>query len=62
MRYREIDVAIAHAADPERAALLESRVRAARPGIRSLRILTLGAVVGAHAGPGALGLAYLSAD
>ncbi len=61
-RYREIDVAIAHAADPERAALLESRVRAARPGIRSLRILTLGAVVGAHAGPGALGLAYLSAD
>jgi DegV family protein with EDD domain len=58
----EIDVAIAHAADPQAAAELERVVRAARDGIRSVRILTLGAVIGAHAGPGALGLAYVALD
>ena len=58
----EIDVAIAHAADPHAAAELERHVRAARDGIRSVRILTLGAVIGAHAGPGALGLAYVALD
>jgi fatty acid-binding protein DegV len=59
--YPLIDVAIAHAADLERATELEGLVRAARVGIRSVRILTLGAVVGTHAGPGALGLAYVAA-
>ena len=58
----KIDVAIAHAADPQAAAELERLVRAARDGIRSVRILTLGAVIGAHAGPGALGLAYVALD
>ena len=58
----EIDVAIAHAADPQAAAELERLVCAARDGIRSVRILTLGAVIGAHAGPGALGLAYVALD
>ena len=58
----EIDVAIAHAADPHAAAELERLVCAARGGIRSVRILTLGAVIGAHAGPGALGLAYVALD
>jgi fatty acid-binding protein DegV len=56
--YAEIDVAIGHAADPAAAAELEALVRTSRDGIRSLRVLTLGAVIGAHAGPGALGLAY----
>ncbi len=60
--YGEIDVAIGHAADPAAAAELEARVRAARGGIRSVRVLTLGAVIGAHAGPGALGLAYSASD
>jgi DegV family protein with EDD domain len=60
--YAEVDVAIAHAADPVRAAELEALVRAARGGIRSVRTLTLGAVVGAHAGPGALGLGYVGVD
>jgi uncharacterized protein len=60
--YPLIDVAIAHADDLERAAELEALVRAARLGIRSVRILTLGAVVGTHAGPGALGLAYVAVD
>ncbi len=60
--FSTIDVAIAHADDPERAAGLEALVWAARTGIRSMRILTLGAVVGTHAGPGALGLAFVAAD
>lgn len=60
--YPTLDVAIAHADDLERAVELEALVRAARTGIRSVRILTLGAVVGTHAGPGALGLASLAAD
>jgi len=60
--YAEVDVAIAHASDPVRAAQLEALVRAARGGIRSVRTLTLGAVVGAHAGPGALGLGYVGVD
>ncbi len=60
--YAEIDVAIAHAADPQAAAELERLVRDARDGIRSVRVLTLGAVIGAHAGPGALGLAYVALD
>ena len=60
--YPIIDVAIAHADDLERAAELEALVREARAGIRSVRILTLGAVVGTHAGPGALGLAFVAAD
>jgi fatty acid-binding protein DegV len=37
-------------------------VRASRTGIRSVRVLTLGAVIGAHAGPGALGLGYVALD
>ena len=60
--YATIDVAIAHADDLERAAELEVLVRAARAGVRSVRILTLGAVVGTHAGPGTLGLAFVAAD
>ena len=60
--YAEVDVAIAHASDPVRAAELEALVREARGGIRSVRTLTLGAVVGAHAGPGALGLGYVGVD
>ncbi len=60
--FAEIDVAIGHAADPAAAAALEALVRDARPGIRSVRVLTLGAVVGAHAGPGALGLGYVAVD
>jgi DegV family protein with EDD domain len=60
--HAEVDVAIAHASDPVRAAELEALVREARGGIRSVRTLTLGAVVGAHAGPGALGLGYVGVD
>ena len=58
----QVDVAIGHAADPAAAAELEALVQASRAGIRSVRILTLGAVIGAHAGPGALGLGYVALD
>ena len=58
----EIDVAIAHASDPAQAERLEALLRAARPGIRSLRVLELGAVIGAHTGPGAVGAAYTASS
>jgi DegV family protein with EDD domain len=49
-------VGLAHAAAPERLASLEAIVRAARPQAAIEVVTGLGAVVGAHAGPGTLGL------
>ena len=49
-------IGFAHAAAPERLALLESIIRAARPRARVEIATSLGAVVGTHAGPGAIGL------
>jgi DegV family protein with EDD domain len=47
---------VAHAAAPERAAELEALVRAQRPNAELELVVTLGAVIGAHAGPGTLAL------
>jgi DegV family protein with EDD domain len=47
---------LAHAASPERFALLEQIVRRARPRAQIEFTGPLGAVVGTHAGPGAVGL------
>jgi DegV family protein with EDD domain len=47
---------LAHAAAPERLATLEGIVRTARPQAEVEVLTSLGAVVGAHAGPGTLGL------
>jgi DegV family protein with EDD domain len=47
---------IAHAAAPERAAELEALVRDRRPQAELELVVTLGAVIGAHAGPGTLAL------
>jgi DegV family protein with EDD domain len=47
---------IAHAAAPDRAVALERVVRAVRPHGELEVVTSLGAVVGTHAGPGALGL------
>jgi len=47
---------VAHAAAPERAAELEALVRARRPQAELELVVTLGAVIGAHAGPGTLAL------
>jgi DegV family protein with EDD domain len=51
-------LAIAHAAAPAAAAALRAAVVAARPDAAVGELLTLGAVVGTHSGPGALGLAW----
>ncbi|HKD95140.1 MAG TPA: DegV family protein [Gaiellaceae bacterium] len=47
---------VAHAAAPERAAELEALVREQRPHADLELVVTLGAVIGAHAGPGTLAL------
>jgi len=49
-------LAVAHAAAPERAAQLEQLVRERRPKATLELVVTLGAVIGAHAGPGTLAL------
>jgi DegV family protein with EDD domain len=49
-------LAVAHAASPERAAELEALVRERRPQAELELVVTLGAVIGAHAGPGTLAL------
>jgi DegV family protein with EDD domain len=48
--------AVAHAAAPERAAELEAVIRERRPNAELELDVPLGAVIGAHAGPGTLGL------
>jgi DegV family protein with EDD domain len=49
-------LAVAHAAAPERAAELEALVRERRPHAELGLVVMLGAVIGAHAGPGTLAL------
>jgi len=53
---------IAHAAAPERAAELEKLVRERRPHAELELVVTLGAVIGAHAGPGTLALFWFRDD
>jgi DegV family protein with EDD domain len=50
------DVAVHHLAAPERAALLADRLRARLPQVRQFYTSEVGAVVGAHVGPGVLGV------
>jgi DegV family protein with EDD domain len=51
-----VRLAVAHAAAPERAAELATLVRERRPHAELELVVTLGAVIGAHAGPGTLAL------
>ena len=51
-----VDLAVHHLAAPERAALLAERLRARVPGLQALYVSEVGAVVGAHVGPGLLGV------
>jgi DegV family protein with EDD domain len=55
-------LAVAHAASPERAAELEALVRERRPQAELELVVTLGAVIGAHAGPGTLALFWFRDD
>jgi DegV family protein with EDD domain len=51
-----VDVAVHHLAAPERAEALAEQLRARLPGLGALHVSEVGAVVGAHVGPGALGV------
>jgi fatty acid-binding protein DegV len=49
-------IGLAHAAAPERVRAVEELVAEARPSATIEIVASLGAVVGAHAGPGTVGL------
>lgn len=49
-----VDVAVHHLDNAERAEALGERLRARAGDLRDLRVLSLGAVIGAHVGPGTL--------
>jgi DegV family protein with EDD domain len=55
-------LAVAHAAAPERAAELEALVRELRPRAQFELLVALGAVIGAHTGPGTLALFWFRDD
>jgi DegV family protein with EDD domain len=55
-------LAVAHAAAPDRATELEALVREQRPHAELELVVTLGAVIGAHAGPGTLALFWFRDD
>ena len=52
---RRVDVAVHHLAAPERAAEVAERLRAEIPLLGELHTSEVGAVIGAHIGPGVLG-------
>ena len=59
---REVDVAVQHLAAPERAGEVAQRLRARLPKARSMYVGEVGAVVGAHVGPGMLGVVVAPAS
>jgi len=58
----ELRLAIAHAAAPERAAELERRIREVRPQAELELVVSLGAVIGTHAGPGTIAVFWFRDD
>ncbi|MEU9617999.1 DegV family protein [Streptomyces sp. NPDC048155] len=50
-----VDIAVHHLAAPERAERLAERLRERVPGLVDLHVSEVGAVIGAHTGPGLLG-------
>ena len=51
-----VDIAVHHLAAPERASALADRLRTRVPGVADLHVSEVGAVIGAHTGPGLLGV------
>ncbi|MEV4889186.1 DegV family protein [Nonomuraea sp. NPDC055795] len=51
-----VDLAVQHLSAPDRAHALAERLRKRLPGLRELTLVEVGAVVGAHVGPGMLGI------
>jgi DegV family protein with EDD domain len=54
---RAVDIAVQHLAAPERAEDVAARLRATVPGLREAHVGEVGAVVGAHVGPGMVAVA-----
>ena len=50
-----MDIAVHHLAAAERAEALAQRLRERVPGLHELHVSEVGAVIGAHTGPGLLG-------
>ncbi|HEV7204825.1 MAG TPA: DegV family protein [Jatrophihabitans sp.] len=50
-----VDLAVHHLAAADKATALEAQLRSAIPGVRQTYVAELGAVIGAHLGPGVLG-------
>ncbi|MEU4130998.1 DegV family protein [Streptomyces wuyuanensis] len=50
-----VDIAVHHLAAPERASVLAERLRERVPNLGELHVSEVGAVIGAHTGPGLLG-------
>lgn len=57
-----VEVAVQHLAARERAEVLAERLHKRMPGLRALRVVEVGAVIGAHVGPGMLGLTVTTPD
>lgn len=57
-----VDVAVHHLAAPERAEKLAERLRERIPGLVELHVSEVGAVIGAHTGPGLLAAVVSPAD
>ncbi|MEV7844318.1 DegV family protein [Streptomyces cyaneofuscatus] len=55
-RQAAVDIAVHHLAAPERAERLAERLRERVPGLADLHVSEVGAVIGAHTGPGLLGV------
>ncbi|MGY1844382.1 DegV family protein [Modestobacter sp. SYSU DS0875] len=53
---RPVAAAVHHLAAPERADRLADQLRVRLPGLRELHVSELGAAIGAHVGPGAVGV------
>jgi DegV family protein with EDD domain len=53
---RPVSIAVHHLAAPERAEQLASLIRQQLPTLRELHVSELGAAIGAHVGPGAVGV------
>ena len=51
-----VDIAVHHLAAPDRAGAMAARLRERVPGLGELSLSEVGAVVGAHVGPGLLGV------
>ncbi|MGV9317868.1 DegV family protein [Streptomyces sp. NPDC003660] len=52
----EVDIAVHHLSAPERAGVLADRLRERVAGLAELHVSEVGAVIGAHTGPGLLGV------